>query len=162
MSSTFTTTFALTFLLAVGSAEAQPAGTATTPPGYGPHLELSPPERESIARGAADLGGAVEQSLLSTSLYVSSAATLIGGVITGIVLFAALDPDRLGESLFGRSAIPEWAMLSTSIGCFVVHAITTVLAISVGNAASARHRRARSELLLAQITVSEAGVGVRF
>lgn len=153
MSPLHVTLSVLAMLFTAGSAEAQSAEWVT-PAGYevGP---LTPLQLASIEEGAADLGGATEQFLLSTSLYVASAATLVGGVVTLVLLFTELRPD---PGIFEATA-PALADFGAMLGSFVAHAVTTPLAITIGIEANRRRDRARRELLL---ELSAAGVGGRF
>ena len=123
----------LTLLATSSTTHAQALAEPTFTP-----APLLPEQRLSIERGAADLGAATEQTLLSTVFYVTSAATLITGVATAVVLFAEFTP---AHHLFGSSwSAPELALLGTAVGSFVVHAVTTVLAIKVGVGAQRRHQ----------------------
>ena len=135
--------------------------TPEPPPAYaqpGAELEirdLSRAQRLSIERGAADLGGATEQSLLAVSLYLFSAATLISGVASVTVLFAEFAPMNLsGRGGWGAA---EWGIVGSAAASFLVHAVTTPLAIMVGLAAQRRHERARDELLLTHIAITPFG-----
>jgi hypothetical protein len=144
----------LSFLAPVATAQAPEL--ALVPPAYEP-LSLSPQQRQSIERGAADLGGAVEQSLLSSTLYVVSAATGITSVATLGVLLGELAPKSYGG--WGPAA---WAALGTVVGAGVVHIVTTPLAIALGLEARRRSRRAREELLLVRLTPTGASLSVSF
>ena len=114
---------------------------------------LLPEQRLSIERGAADLGAATEQTLLAAVFYLTSAATLITGVAPAGVLFAEFNPVHPGS----RFETAELAMLGTAVGSFVVHAITTALAIKVGVAAQRRHQRAQDALLLTHVAITPFG-----
>lgn len=115
---------------------------------------LSPEQRLSIERGAADLGAATEQSLLSTVFHLTSAATLIGGVASALVLVTELNPWRHHGRGWGTAQL---AMLGSAVGSFVVHAVTTVLAIKVGVGAQRRHQRAQDGLLLTHVSITPFG-----
>lgn len=142
-------------LAASPTALAQPRARLTIPDAYAVDPPaLDPAERRSIERGAADLAGATEQSLLSMVLYLASAATLIAGVATTLVAFAELG---LGRPHASPNDDAQLAALGTAIACLVAHAITTPLAITVGVDARRRHDRARRELLLG---VTPAGLGL--
>lgn len=124
-------------------------------------LTLSSAQRASITLGVEDLGAATEQSLLATVLYVTSAATLITGIVTSVVLLAELAPPGLGLlAADGSWGDAELAVLGTAIGCFLVHGVTTSLAITQGERARRRHDRARRELLLTQVAVSPLGMTI--
>jgi hypothetical protein len=153
----------LTFItLITSSVHAQAQAIPEAPSTYEPYAAsltppaLSPRQRLSVERGVADLGGATEQSLLATVLYLTSAATLIAGVSSAIVLFAEFDP--IGPR--GRWDTAELAVLGSALGSLVVHAITLPLAISVGLNAQRRHQRAREELLLTHITITPFGAAL--
>lgn len=155
--------FALIALVSPSAAQAQArAAVPQAPDSYESYgVALAPPlltarQRLSIERGAADLGGATEQSLLATILYITSAATLIGGVASAIVLFAEFNP--IGPGGYWNTA--ELAILGSAIASLAVHAITTPLAISVGLNAQRRHARAREELLLTHITITPFGAAL--
>ena len=126
-------------------------------PSTAPDL-LTPAQRLSIERGAADLGGASEQALLSATLYVSSAATLVGGIATLAVLFTELAPwPALHSSDWGAA---ELGALGAALLCFAAHAVTTPLAIVLGRDAQRRHERARAELLLVEVGASPMGAAL--
>ena len=141
-------------------AEAIPEAPSSYAPHDAPPLSLR--QRLSIERGVADLGGATEQSLLSTTLYLTSAATLLGGIATTIVLFAEFDrPSWVGASGLGTGwGNAEYAIVGSALASFAVHAITTAFAISVGLNAQRRHERARQELLLTQFTITPFGAAL--
>jgi hypothetical protein len=151
------------FSLGASTARAQslpPTGAVWTPEGYAldvpaaEPLALSSDQRLSIERGAADLGAATEQSLLSVVLYVSAAVTFVVGVSSFVVLFAEFDPLGHGR----RWGVRESAALASAIGGVVAAAVTLPLAITVGSAARHRHERARDELMLTHIGVMAGGV----
>lgn len=136
-----------------------PLVVSTPWPGPAPSTEpsaLTPLQRLSIERGAADLGGASEQALLSATLYVSSAATLVGGIATLVVLFTELAPPSglLHSSGWGAA---ELGALGAGLLCFAAHAVTTPLAIVVGREAQRRHERARRALLLVDLALTPSG-----
>lgn len=146
------TLLALLTSLAILATSSTARAQALAEPTFTPQ-PLLPEQRLSIERGAADLGAATEQTLLATVFYVTSAATLITGVATAIVLFAEFNPTHPGS----RFETAELAMLGTSVGSFVVHAITTALAIKVGVAAQRRHHRAQDGLLLTHVSITPFG-----
>lgn len=120
---------------------------------------LAPEQRLSIERGAADLEGATQQSILAAVLYVSSAATLVVAIATTIVLFAELLPPRPFGFGYGWGPA-EAAALGTIVGSFAAHAITTPLAIVIGRNAERRRERARQQMFLVQSTLTPFGVSV--
>jgi hypothetical protein len=119
---------------------------------------LTAAQRLSIEHGASDLAGAAEGSVLATALYVTSAATLVGGVATVLVLFTELAPPFDGVP-WGNA---EWAVLGSAIACFVAHGAATSVAITNDVGARRRRERARRELLLTEVVLTPLGVSGRF